>query len=373
MSRVAGLIFHAPLGDTHGERLVENGRWAATLGLARRLRAAGLTEVYVVTPNVGRCPGGADAVSFLPSETTQEFHFGKTLRGLVAQLDLDGVLYFGSGSGGLLSEAELGRLIEFAGGETTRGLFNNFYSCDFCSLSGARDVTRLELPAIDNPLGFALADAGIPCFSLARTAATQFDIDTPTDLLLLARSQLGSPELREYCASIEIGHPTLDRALAVLPDRSAVTSLVGRLSPVTWSHFEAQVACRTNALVEGRGMRAGAVPHTPWLRLVLTGDGPQAFVDRMARSCDAAWIDTRPLLGATEAHPPAGERFASDLFHVDDVVDPMWRVFTDAALAARIPIVLGGHSLVSGGLYLAAEACWKGRNLPRRLHPEPFV
>ncbi|MCX6101595.1 MAG: hypothetical protein NTV92_09335 [Candidatus Bipolaricaulota bacterium] len=244
MNRVAGLVFHAPLGDTSGERLVENGRWAATLGLARRLRAAGMAEVYVVTPNAERCLGGADAVTFLPSEVGQEFHFGNTLRGLITQLDLDGVLYFGSGSGGLLSEAELGRLIEFAGGEPPRGLFNNFYSCDFCSLSGAREVTRLELPGIDNPLGFALADAGIPCFSLARTATTQFDIDTPTDLLLLARSHLGSPELREYCASIEIGHPTLDRALAVLTDRSSVTSVVGRLSPVTWSHFETQAACR---------------------------------------------------------------------------------------------------------------------------------
>ncbi len=373
MNRVAGLVFHAPLGDTSGERLVENGRWAATLGLARRLRAAGMAEVYVVTPNAERCLGGVDAVTFLPSEAGQEFHFGNTLRGLITQLDLDGVLYFGSGSGGLLSEAELGRLIEFAGGEPPRGLFNNFYSCDFCSLSGAREVTRLELPGIDNPLGFALADAGIPCFSLARTATTQFDIDTPTDLLLLARSQLGSPELREYCASIEIGHPTLDRALVVLTDRSSVTSVVGRLSPVTWSHFETQVACRTNALVEGRGMRAGATPHTPWLRLVLTGDGPKAFIDRLARSCDAAWIDTRPLLGTAEAQPSAGERFSSDLFHISGIADPTWRAFTDAALDARIPIVLGGHTLVSGGLYLAAEACWKGRNLPRRLHPEPFV
>ncbi len=373
MNRVAGLVFHAPLGDTNGERLVENGRWAATLGLARRLRDAGLAEVYVVTPNVERCPGGAGVVTFLSSGTAEEFHFGNTLRGLIARLDLDGVLYFGSGSGGLLSEAELGRLIEFAGGEAARGLFNNFYSCDFCSLSGAKEITKAELPGIDNPLGFALADAGIPCFSLARTAATQFDIDTPTDLLLLGRSHLGSAELREYCASIEISHPSLDRALAVLTDRSAVTSLVGRLSPVTWSHFETQVACRTNALVEGRGMRAGAAPHVPWLRQVLAVDGPEAFFDCLARSCDAAWIDTRPLLGATDAHPSAGERFSSDLFHIAGVSDPMWRAFTVSALASRIPIVLGGHSLVCGGLYLAAEACWKGRNLPRRLHPEPFA
>jgi hypothetical protein len=372
MKRIASLIFHAPLGDTNAERLVEGGRWAATLDLARRLRAAGLSENYVLTPTPGRCPGGADAIAFLPT-AAEAFDFGRVLKRAIAELGLDGVLYFGSGAGGLLSEGELARLIEFARGGATRGLFNNFYSCDFCSVSGARELLRIDLPAIDNPLGFSLADAGIPCFSLARNAATQFDIDTPADLFLLERSGLGGPALQQYCAALEMEHPTLDRALGCLTDRAAVTCLVGRLSPVTWSHFEAEVACRTSALVEGRGMRAGSSPHVPWLRQALSDDGPEAFFDRLARSCDAAWIDTRPLLPATEAGPPASERFSSDLFDVSGVIDPAWRAFTAAALRARVPVVLGGHSVVSGGLYLAAAACWKGRDVARRLHPEPFV
>ncbi len=373
MKRVASLIFHAPFGDTDAERLVEGGRWAATLGLARRLRAAGLSENYVLTPTPGRCPDGGDAVAFLPTDS-EAFHFGRALQQWIARLNLDGILYFGSGAGGLLSAEELVRLVEFARGDVTRGLFNNFYSCDFCSVSGARELLKFDLPAIDNPLGFSLADAGVPCLSLARTAATQFDIDTPTDLFLLERSGLGGRELRGYCATIMKEHPTLDRALACFTDRSAVTCLVGRLSPVTWSHLETEVACRTSALVEGRGMRAGASLHEPWLRQALADDGPEAFFDRLARSCDAAWIDTRPLLIAAEAAcPDAGERFSSDLFDVAGIAHPAWRAFTIAALRARIPVVLGGHSLVSGGLYLAAKACWKGRNVVRRLHPEPFV
>jgi hypothetical protein len=373
MTRVASLIFHAPFGDTDAERLVEGGRWAATLGLARRLHAAGLPENYVLAPALERCTGGADAITFLSTEA-EAFHFGRSLQQWIARLDLDGILYFGSGAGGLLSEKELARLVEFAHGDATRGLFNNFYSCDFCSVSGARSLLKLDLPAIDNPLGFSLADAGIPCFSLARTAATQFDIDTPTDLFLLERSGLADRELQEYCTATAKEHPTLDRALACLTDRSAVTCLVGRLSPVTWSHLETEVACRTSALVEGRGMRAGASPHEPWLHQALADDGPEAFFDRLARSCDAAWIDTRPLLGAAQAAGPgAGERFSSDLFDVAGIVHPAWRAFTIAALRARVPVVLGGHSLVSGGLYLAAKACWKGRNVVRRLHPEPFV
>ncbi len=120
-------------------------------------------------------------------------------------------------------------------------------------------------------------------------------------------------------------------------------------------------------------MRAGASRHVPWLRQVLLDDGPDAFFGRLAKACDAAWIDTRPLLAGMGSLPPAADRFASDLFLVEDILDPVWKSFTDAARRAPFPVVLGGHSLVSGGLYLAAEACWKGRNLLRRLHPEPFA
>ncbi len=372
MKRIVGLIFHAPLGESRGEQLVEAGRWASTLGLARRLRAAGL-PVRVVTPDADRAREQGDGITFLRPSPAEPFHFGRELQRAAAELDVDGLLYFGSGAGGLLTQEDLHPLLEFARGETPRALFNNFYSCDFCSLSSAKKILRIELPAIDNPLGFVLADAAVPCYSLPRTAATQFDIDTPTDLVLLARYGAGSPELLAFCTKMDSSHPTLDRALAVLTDRSAVTCVVGRLSPITWSSFESQVACRTSALVEGRGMRAGASSHVPWLRQTLASEGAHVFFRRLAQACDAAWIDSRPLLGTRDSMPPASVRFSSDLFHLDGITDPAWREFTAVALDSRIPVVLGGHSLVSGGLYLAAEACWKGQNLARRLHPEPFA
>lgn len=373
VKRIAAAVFHAPHGGSRGEQLVEQGRLAAALDLTGRLREAGLEAVYIVTPNSAHRQNGAEGVEFLDSGDPAAFHFGRCLQDLVRRFKLDGVLYFGSGAGVLLSESELDRMVEFARGEGPRALFNNFYSCDFCAISGAPSLLRVELPEIDNPLGFVLADAEFRCFALPRSAATQFDIDTPIDVLLLQRSRVPEGALHRFLSSFQVPHPSLDRALAVWTDRSAVACVVGRLSPVTWSHIETQVACRTSALVEGRGMRAGVGPHVPWIRQALSVDGPAVFFDRLGRSCDAAWIDSRPLLGATDADPPAQTRFASDLFEIDEVADAGWRAFTEAARDARIPVVLGGHGLVSGGLYLAAEACWNGRNLARRLHPEPFV
>ncbi len=373
LRRIAAVIFHAPLGTSEGERLVEAARWAASLGLARRLRDAGVSELYVVTSDEARCPRPSGLIEWLPTPGAEPFHFGHALQELIAQLELDGVLYFGSGSGGLLAVNELARLAEFARQPSPRAVFNNFHSCDFFALADARRVLDIELPAIDNPLGHTLADAGFPCLALPRNAATQFDIDTPTELALLARSAHGNEALRAHCARLEIGHPTLDRALEILTDRTALTLLVGRLSPVTWSQFETEVACRTGALSEGRGLRAHATRYVPWLRQTIAQDGPDILFERLKEACDAAWIDSRPLLAEAGKMPPAGDRFASDLFRPDEIGDPTWRAFTQAARDAGIPIVLGGHSLVSGDLYLAADACWKGRNLARRLHPEPFV
>ncbi len=372
MKKVVGLIFHAPMGESSIERWVEAGRRASLIDLAGRLRSAGL-PIVVVSPGAIEWPSGEPPPAVYRSGSDETFHFGRALQRAVADSGAEGLLYFGSGAGALLTEAEVARLADFARGDTAGALFNNFYSCDFCALARAPEVLRTALPEVDNALGFALADAGVPCFSLERSASTQFDIDTPIDLVLLARRGVEAPALAAFCAASDVVHPSLDRALAALTDRSAVSCFVGRLSPVTWSHVESRVACRTSALVEGRGLRAGASPHVPWTRQALEAEGSRSFFDRLRRACDAAWIDTRPLLGAADSWPSAKTRFSSDLYQLDDVADPAWRDFCAAALEAPIPIVLGGHNLVSGGLYVAAEACWKGRNLLRRLHPEPFA
>jgi hypothetical protein len=372
MSEVAAVIFHAPLGTSEAERLVEIGRRAVARDLITTLRKSGVDHVVLVAPlDIGRTFSDLDVVGF-PSPAGILFDFGKTLKEVIRRHDLDGILYFGSGSGGLLSPTQIRRLLSFAARPKKGAVLNNFYSCDFAAIAGAKKLLETELPTFDNPLGFAIADAGIPCFSLPRNAATQFDVDTPTDLLVLSETGVGGAETRSFLDQARLTHPFLQDVFRVLADRSAHVTLLGRVNPRTWTDFESEVACRTSGLIEGRGMRAHSCSQVPVLHQLLKNAGFATLFNHLSRAADAALIDTRPLLSGSGALPPASDRFASDRLQPKAIEDPTWRAFTEAALSSPIPVVLGGHCLVSGSLYLIAQASWKERDLCRRLHPEPL-
>ena len=66
-------------------------------------------------------------------------------------------------------------------------------------------------------------------------------------------------------------------------------------------------------------------------------------------------FDSRVLMAAEGIHPDAADRFASDLYWLNSIRDPWLRDFTQAAAEAPIPVILGGHSVVAGGLYALAE------------------
>jgi len=67
-------------------------------------------------------------------------------------------------------------------------------------------------------------------------------------------------------------------------------------------------------------------------------------------------FDNRVILAARGLWPSALDRFNSDLYRWDKVENPFLRRFTRAAEAARTPVVLGGHSVVAGGLMALVES-----------------
>ena len=110
---------------------------------------------------------------------------------------------------------------------------------------------------------------------------------------------------------------------------------------------------------------------------MLDRDGPEALAQIVGRLADAAVIDTRVLLAhrhgfAESAWPAAEDRFASDLLAPASIADPWLRALTESAAAspADHPIILGGHTMVNGGLRLLARASSCGDSMtPDRLPP----
>jgi hypothetical protein len=88
--------------------------------------------------------------------------------------------------------------------------------------------------------------------------------------------------------------------------------------------------------------------------------GVDGFMDELAGLVDGVLFDNRVILAARGLWPLAEDRFNSDLYWWDSVENPFLRRLTRAAAEARVPVVLGGHSVVAGGLMALVEALQMG-------------
>ena len=86
--------------------------------------------------------------------------------------------------------------------------------------------------------------------------------------------------------------------------------------------------------------------------------GPERFFRRMAELGDGIVIDTRVIEAHMGIEPSREDRFQSDLLAWEAIEEPFLRRFTRAAAEAPVPVLLGGHSLVSGGLMALNDIAW---------------
>ena len=345
MRPVAVRILHPDPGPAPGpiERWVAASRAIVAERHRSGFEAAGADDVRVVTG---------------PRDDTP---FGRRLRDLVRADRPAGLVILGSGAVPLARDSDRVQFVAVAASEDRRALANNRYSADIVAIARAGEAL-VDLPDLagDNALPRWLDEvAEYAVGDLRRRWRLAIDIDGPLDVVLTG----GLIETAEGGAeAIDLG-PVTTRMEAIrrtVADARAELLIAGRTSAATVQWLERHTKSRTRALIEERGLRTRVPAQRPAasvLGALLERDGPESLGDHLARLGDAALVDSRVLLahrlGADEASWPRPEdRFASDLLLPDRIADPWLRSLTASAVAAPIPVLLGGHTLVGPGVRL---------------------
>jgi len=370
------VIFHAALAEHPIERCVGLAQRAASLDLLLIAARLGFRRVIIVGAEQEFAHAAqlvSDLDVTLEPDVAPGFHFGQRLMEIVAQHRLERIIYIGGGAAPLLTVADLLALTAGISGDEAATVANNVFSADIVALGQAQAaLRRIALPALDNDLAYRLRAAGVPTSALPPSLGLNFDIDTPTDLATLALAlELHSneaaaigPHLRAALAAYASSGladrqlAALHAAIDVMRRHDGETLFCGRIGAQTWRRLELALPCQTRLLGEERGMRASGREEQGKVRsllgLLVEQVGSHRAVANLAAVAQAAFIDTRVLFNHLHLDIPISDRFNSDALYWEQVTEPTARDFTRAAATAEIPLVLGGHSLVSGGLTLLA-------------------
>lgn len=360
------------------ERMVSLARQAVTLDLVERaLTVAHLQPIVVATNSTDL----AERLAGYPVEVElddpeEPFHFGQRLAGLIERYGMERCFYIGGGAGPLLPASEMAAIASKMLDAERLLITNNFYSSDFVAFAPTSALGEQPLPDNDNELAWLLGeDVGLPVHELPRSGATQLDVDTPMDLLTLAVHPGVGPHARACLDGLDLDISPLEAALPLLLDREATVLVAGRVSSATWSYLERETACSTRVFSEERGMRASGRLAQGQVRSLLgyylDAVGMERFFEVLATMGQALFLDSRVLFGHQGLWPTAADRFYSDLRQPEKIRQPFVKALTEAAMNAPLPVIMGGHSLVAGGMYALIEAAWaRGHDVPRHVVPQ---
>ena len=358
---IVPIIFCDGNKDSQLESIVCEAKRSAVVATLRRL--ANLEEVgtpTVVTDDEPLlCRSKAEGAETL--RTGAEFHFGNTLAGMADLYPREHILYIGGGSGALMSEDDWRCFLQLL--DCNAGVVsNNPFSADFVLFGPAESIKRIEPPVIDNDLAFRLAKAGLTAGHPERTIANQFDIDTVVDAAIATYHPNCPPAIRELIKRSDVDVPGVEeiKAIVIEPDRELLVS--GRIGAGVWGILETETACRKRVFSEERGMRASGRQDAGLARsvlgILLETLGPRGLLTRLGDLADGAVIDTRVLMAHMGWQPSAEDRMASDLQDASSIEHSQLRALTQEIQRSTWPMLLGGHNLISAGLWTLAENAW---------------
>jgi hypothetical protein len=350
------------MGGSPVEDMVDGARRAATLDSIDAALASGHFDgAILATDDPALAP---DCSGVIVDVYEGPFHFGSRLEGLLRSHSPEAVVYLGGGSLPLLGADDFASLTdELERADTV--VTNNRYSSDLVAFRvGALSMEKVSSSPSDNALARALSDGMDDVLrDLPRTVATLLDIDGPADLAVMALSDLGGQRLGAYLQELAPDTEPYRRLLPLFVDRHAQVVVAGRVGSHAWQYLERETACRVRLFAEERGMQADGREEARGVRSILgfflEAAGTTRFFDVLAELGDAALIDSRVMFAHLGLRPTREERFLSDMGRWSDLPDGILRELTRGAVDAPFPVLLGGHSLVSGDLMALNEFAWQ--------------
>lgn len=350
-------------GASPVEEAVRRAREAAACDLVERLWGTGLVRRVLIGTDRLEWLAGLEG---LPVEVTldpvdEPFHFGRRLAGLIRRYRVKKALYAGGGSAPLMGEAAWRAALEGFASSGPAMVTNNLHSSDWVAFSPAEELASVvEAQERDNGLAWVLArEAGLPARSLPPSAASRFDLDTPADLLIARAHPGAGASLRAVLDGLDWPARPVEGVLEVMEREGGHLTVIGRSSSAAWSALEQATQCWVRLFVEERGMVASGRLRRKEVRSLLAEFlqrvGEEGFFTTLSALADAALLDNRVILAALGLWPSAADRFNADLFRWREVQDPFLRRFARAGAQAPIPILMGGQSVVNGGLMALLE------------------
>jgi hypothetical protein len=338
--------------------LVDRARAAIILDTAERAHQAGFERVRVFS---------TEEIEGLETERTGSDQLIGSVVSHATQEAAGPVCYAGSGMPAMTVEDWSAVLRMITSGVATT---NRMFSCDWIGVPDGRTLGVAAGEHVDNRFAQLVRDhSGVQVESFDRSPRSLLDVDTPADLVVLktaARAgslDLGRATLAELNSQRELDE-SVRNAIAVfetMTRRQEELVVVGRVSGSDWAVVDRNTACRVRVLSEERGLRSRMAPARSLLGELYTEVKSERFVQTLESLGDAVIWDTRPFYSHLDWNLSRGDRFAADLGRSTEVQDEELRELLLNLSDSRV--LMGGHSLVSGGMLAGIDASWTRREL----------
>ncbi|MFO7245925.1 MAG: hypothetical protein FWJ62_06160 [Thermaerobacter sp.] len=369
MSRRVGLLVlegGRPQAVDADEAYMAALRRALTLDLLERAHAAGAFDAVALGSDDSGLLREAAAMGCAVLDTGAGFSLPAALEAVAGEHRLEALVCMGGGACPLASPADLAAWAGLVRSRDHVVVVNNPLSPDVVAFHPAAAAACLD-PAlvVDNQLGEMLRRTGLRRVVLPAAPALAFDVDTPADVLVLALHGAQGPRARAVLEQLPWDPSRLQGVLDLLRRGRGDLLLIGRVPPGIVAFLNAHFTVRVRVISEERGMKALGLEAAGGVRSLvgawLEDVGVERFMERITAAADAVLFDTRPALAHGGRRVGERDRFRCDLGRWEEITDPLARDLARSARRAPVPVVLGGHTLVHGGLWVLASDLASGR------------